>query len=222
MRAYGGRTGIKEVHCLLFLNGEYGDIELYRDLAQGADLVICADGGANKAHELGLDPDYLVGDMDSVRPEVIAVLKDKGAQIELYPAEKDLTDTQLALARAMSLGAQSITIAGGTGDRIDHTFSTIMSTVPLARRGLNIMFFHPKQRLFVTGKGLSIKGVPGDILSLIALEVTSGVNLKGLKYPLKDATLKPEHPFAVSNVFMGKEAEIDFKKGVLLVVHIPA
>lgn len=221
MRAYGGRTGIKEVHCLLFLNGEYDDIELYRNLIKGADLVICADGGANKAYELGLKPHYLVGDMDSVNPGVIASLKGEGTKIELYPAEKDLTDTQLALAQAMSLGAQSITIAGGTGDRIDHTFSTIMSTVPLARRGIDIMFFHPKQRLFVTGKGLSIKGAPGDILSLIALEVTQGVNLKGLKYPLKNATLTPDHPFAVSNMFTEKEAQIDFKKGILLVVHIP-
>ena len=98
--------------CLVLANGKYGTLEEYQGVIKGSDLIICADGGANYAYEMGLIPAYIVGDMDSIRPEVKEFFALQQVTVKKYPRSKDFTDTQLALALAEELGADEIVMLG--------------------------------------------------------------------------------------------------------------
>jgi thiamine pyrophosphokinase len=150
---------------------------------------------------MGLTPDLLVGDMDSLAPEVLSGLQGMGVDTQVYPKEKDFTDMQLALMAARERGASRITVLGGIGDRLDHTMSSLMSCMDLVREGISIRFYRPDLEAYPTCTPITIEGGPGDVVSLLALDPeVHGVTLEGLKYPLTDALLKVGHPYAVSNV----------------------
>ncbi|MGE5380041.1 MAG: thiamine diphosphokinase [Methylocystaceae bacterium] len=207
------------MHCLLCLNGDYGEISKYRQI-KAADLIIAADGGGNYMEALGLTPDLIIGDMDSVATDLIEIFATRGTEVRIFPPEKNYTDAQLALRAAVDRHADEITILGGIGDRLDHTWSTIMSTLPLAATGIKISFFHPHQSIYVMTRPISLVGSPGQIVSLLALTPVSGVTTHNLQYPLKAAELFPDKPYAVSNVMLKSEASIEITSGVLMVVHI--
>lgn len=207
------------MRCLVCLNGDYGDINRYGE-SFSPDLVICADGGVNYVRRLGLKPDLIIGDMDSADPEIVAECRAQGTEIKAFTPEKDDTDAQLAFQQAVERGADQITILGGTGNRLDHTWSAIMSCLPLVKQGIKVKFYHPEHTLYLTTERLILTRVAGEIVSLLALTPTTGVTTYNLKYPLVNAELLPERPYAVSNVIMGDEAAVDLKSGVLMVVHI--
>ena len=87
---------------VIMVNGAYGPLEAYRDIAAAADALLAVDGGANAAHKLQLRPDLLLGDMDSIAPGVYQDYIAQGVEVLAYPAEKDFTDTVLALQQTKS------------------------------------------------------------------------------------------------------------------------
>lgn len=206
------------MHCLVCLNGDYGEISRY-DL-ELADMVICADGGTNYAQALGIIPDLIIGDMDSIAPTLLERLVEQGIEVQAFAPEKDDTDAQLAIQVAIARGADRITVLGGTGKRLDHTWSVIMSMVTIAAAGVLVKFYHPEYLIYLLTERLELQGNPGDIVSLLALTPVQGVSTYQLKYPLKQAQLLPERPFAISNQLLGKQALIELQSGVLMVVHI--
>jgi len=209
------------MHCLVCLNGDYGEIKEYADRFS-PDLVICADGGANSATQIGLVPDWVIGDMDSIDPQLLADLIENGVQVQTFIPEKDDTDAQLALHCAVEQGADQVTVLGGTGNRLDHTWSAIMSCLPLVSKGIRVTFYHPQQSIYLVTDRQALTGEKGELVSLLALTPVTGVTTHDLKYPLKDAVLLPEHPYAISNVIIGSQAAVELKSGVLMVVHITA
>ena len=82
--------------------------------------VIAADGGAISAVECGIQPHLIIGDMDSVDPELLENLQTQGAETQRYPVEKDETDLQLALLAAAERDARKILVLGALGGRLDH------------------------------------------------------------------------------------------------------
>ena len=96
------------------------------DHPKGDDLLIAADSGFDNATALGEKPSILVGDLDSINLDSIKEKKvPDGVEIYQVPAEKDLTDTQLAVELALSKGARDIVIIGGLSGRLDHTLSNL-------------------------------------------------------------------------------------------------
>ena len=96
-----------------------GPSELY--IENGA-FVIAADAGIEKLNKAGIVPDLIIGDFDSLgaRPS--------GENVRIFPVEKDDTDTMLCLKHAIGQGANDVTILGGIGGRLDHTFANIQSS----------------------------------------------------------------------------------------------
>ncbi|MFN2322443.1 MAG: thiamine diphosphokinase, partial [Trueperaceae bacterium] len=90
----------------------------------GCDLVIAADGGLRHAAALGLVPDLLVGDLDSVDAAVLAA--HPGLESERHPTDKDALDLELALDAAAARGAGRITVVGGLSGRLDQTLATVL------------------------------------------------------------------------------------------------
>ena len=181
------------------------------------DLCIAADQGYHTAKALGERIDLLLGDFDSIG----SVPRDEGVEIRQVPAEKDYTDTQLAVEIALERGAEDIVIIGGLSGRLDHTLSTLAILEDLNTRGVYCTVTDGQNRArYMKSTSTLIARSPYKYLSLIAAdEVVKGVDIEGCKYPLKKATLRRSHQFAVSNEITGNVAFIAVKKGGVFIIE---
>lgn len=174
-------------------------------------FVIAADSGYDTAKKLGVRPDLLVGDMDSI--------KDLPTDVELYrvKSEKDDTDTMLAAEIARSRGADEIVIIGGGGGRADHFLSNVFLLESLWTDGIKAELCDGVNVIrFVCDETVRIPKRRG-YFGLIALEDCT-VTAEGCKYPLKDTPLQRRHPYAVSNEVTSDEAVVSVKGKLLLII----
>lgn len=205
---------------LVMVNGEYGDWNWYRGREAGFGLILCADGGANAAAQLGIKPDQILGDMDSIDPKVADHYQAEGVTFAGYPRAKNETDTQLAYAMALEAGAESVTVWGGLGGRLDHTLSTLMSALQLLRADVAVCFEGPGLTIHLMREGiLELTGVPGETMSLIILSEEARITLAGFAYPLADTPMKSSFQWAVCNEFAESQARIELTSGEIAVFH---
>lgn len=192
-------------------------IESITEHPKADDLCIAADQGYHTAKALGERIDLLLGDFDSIG----SVPGDEGMEIQRVPAEKDYTDTQLAVEIALERGADEIIIIGGLSGRLDHTLSTLAILEDLNTRGVYCTITDGQNRArYMKSTSTLIARSPYKYLSLIAAdEVVKGVDIEGCKYPLKKATLRRSHQFAVSNEITGNVAFISVKKGGVFIIE---
>ena len=181
------------------------------------DLCIAADQGYHTAKALGERIDLLLGDFDSIGQ----IPRDENFEIRQVPAEKDYTDTQLAVEIAIDRGAEEIIIIGGLSGRLDHTLSTLAILEDLNTRGVYCTVTDGQNRArYMKSTSTLIARSPYKYLSLIAAdEVVKGVDIEGCKYPLKKATLRRRNQFAVSNEITGNVAFISVKKGGVFIIE---
>ncbi len=206
--------------CILLANGEYGDLEAYRRVLCDFEHVICADGGANYAYQLGLKPNYIIGDMDSINPEIADLFAGSGVVVKKYPRSKDFTDTQLAFALAQEIGVREILVLGSLGGRLDHTMSNLYASVEAVEQGIKVTHCIPEYMVYILRDKMFLNSSQGDLVSVMALtERATGVCEIGFEYPLDNVILEMRNPFAISNVMVGDNAEIHVKSGILAVFH---
>ena len=181
------------------------------------DLVIAADSGWNNAKALGAKPALLLGDFDSLGKQNLP----DGPEIYQVPAEKDLTDTQLAVEMALSRGATELVIVGGLSGRLDHTLSNLAILEHLHAQKIHAIITDGQNRArFVRNSGALLPRGAFRYLSLIAADETvKGVSVQGCKYPLKNAKLKKSYQYAVSNEIEGNCALVEVKKGGLYIIE---
>ena len=192
-------------------------IESITEHPKADDLCIAADQGYHTAKALGERIDLLLGDFDSIG----SVPGDEGMEIQRVPAEKDYTDTQLAVEIAIDRGAEEIIIIGGLSGRLDHTLSTLAILEDLNARGVYCTVTDGQNRVrYMKSTSTLIARSPYKYLSLIAAdEVVKGVDIEGCKYPLRKATLRRRNQFAVSNEITGNVAFISVKKGGVFIIE---
>ena len=191
-------------------------IEHITEHPKADDLTIAADSGYHTAVALGERIDLLLGDFDSIGQ----VPRDAEFEIQQVPAEKDYTDTQLAVEIAVERGADEIIIVGGLTGRLDHTLSTLAILEDLHARGLHATITDGQSRARYLKSSTLIARSGYKYLSLVAVdEVVKGVDIEGCKYPLKKATLRRRNQFAVSNEITGNVAFIAVKKGGVYVIE---
>lgn len=177
-------------------------------------LLIAADGGLAHLERLGLVPQLIVGDFDSLGrvPE--------GDHIIRHPVEKDDTDTMLAIKTGLARGFQNFILYGCLGGRLDHAYANLQSLSYLAERGASG---------FLLGEGMAATvirnsrldfapGHRGTVSVFCPNGEARGVELAGLYYPLHNAVLTSAFPLGVSNQFTGKAASIAVGEGSLLVM----
>ena len=181
------------------------------------DLVIAADSGLLNAQKLGVKPDVLLGDFDSLgEPDV-----DPDTKIIRLPVEKDDTDTQAAVDLALSQGAREIVIIGGLSGRLDHTLSVLAILEDLNAKHVHALVTSGQNRArFLRNNSTLIARGKFRYLSLIAADpVVKGVSLDGCKYPLQKAKLTKTNQYAVSNEITGNCALISVRKGGIYIVE---
>lgn len=201
--------------CLIVANGAVPGRRFLRKLAAGASAVIATDGGAGPVLRAGLQPTYVIGDFDSIAPEVMAALP---AEAIVHAEDQDRCDLEKALELARSLGWRRILVTGALGKRLDHTLTTVSLLMRYAA-SLDLRVVEPGMELVAVASSAEIHGKVGDILSLIVLGPVSGVSLTGVKWCLHDARLEPGSR-GVSNVLTESVARVCVTEGTVLVCHL--
>ena len=211
------------MQVLLFANGIITEGAMIQRLLETLDSprVVCADGGALHARALGFAPQTIIGDLDSLSAGQVAEFKAAGAEIIAHRADKDETDLELALHHCQQIGATAIHILGGLGGRFDQTLANIFLLTHPAFRDMRIDIIDGDQAVRLLQPGAHrIDGEPGDTISLIPLtSAAEGISTRNLQYPLRRETLLPGPARGISNVMLGDRAELEFARGLLLLVH---
>jgi thiamine pyrophosphokinase len=193
---------------------------------EGVGMVIAADGGARLARDLGVAIDQWVGDGDSLRGDELEELRAAGVPIELAPADKDESDTELAVLAAVARGATDITILGGLGGlRVDHALANValLAHPSLATCTARILSDGARVRLVGGPATVELPGTPGDLVSLLPFGGDAdGVTTTDLRFPLRDERLEAGRARGLSNVRLTTVARVSLRKGRLLVVETPA
>jgi thiamine pyrophosphokinase len=205
---------------VIFANGELPDLEKARSLLQKEDYVICADGGTRHALALEVKPDLIIGDMDSVEKGQLQRLQETEVSIELFPHDKNETDLELAIRRAVELNPVQIIIIAGLGGRLDQTLANITLLTDPRHSKIGIRLDDGVEETFLCRDQVQVRGRSGDIVSLIPWGgVVTEVQTTNLKWPLHQETLYPDRTRGVSNEMLGESASISMGSGLLLIVH---
>jgi thiamine pyrophosphokinase len=189
----------------------------------GADMVIAADSGADWLDGRGVSPDLVIGDMDSVDAALLERLAERGVEIEEHPAEKDASDVELALSRAVAEGADEVVIVGGLGGlRLDHELANLLL---LADRrwdgiGLRLVRGGTTAQALHAGRRDELVGAPGDLVTLLPVGAdATGVRTEGLRYPLAAETLRLGRSRGLSNEVEHAPASVSLEGGTLLIIE---
>ena len=207
---------------LIFANGEFATTPDLSDLLDRAGLIIAADGGANHCARLGIVPDILLGDLDSVETGLLQKLQAQGVDIHRHPPEKDATDLELALDLVLDRGATAVWLVGALGGRWDMSLANIMLCALDKYRGLPINLVGADCRMHIlrSGQPFTVHPThPGRKVSLLPLGGDiQGITLEGFQYPLRDASLPFGSSRGISNVLTEEMGTVRLEQGVLLCI----
>ena len=197
--------------CIIFCAAGFDG--LAEPLAED-DFVIAADGGLEHVKKLGITPDVVLGDFDSLgfTPE--------GANV--FPVEKDDTDAMLAVRKGLELGCDRFLLYGSLdGPRLDHTVANFQTLQFLADRGATGYLIGKDHIVTVVKDGaITFPATAEGIVSVFCMgRDATGVTIEGLQYTLENGALSAGFPLGVSNHFVGKAAKIAVKDGSLLVIY---
>ena len=189
----------------------------------GADEVIAADGGAATLDGLGLRPDRIVGDLDSVDATLVERFAASGIGVERHPVDKDASDAELALGVALAAGADSIDLLGAAGGgRLDHELANLLLLTDPAFAGVELraLVGGTAVRALRGGREMTLRGDVGDLVTLLPVGGDAhGVVATGLRWPLDEATLRLGRSRGLSNVVVAPGASVRLSDGILLVVE---
>lgn len=184
------------------------------------DYVICVDGGLEKAEKLGLKPDLILGDFDSVDSSVLDYYKKLNIEIVTFPKEKDYTDMELAIEYAMKKGFKNAVLTGATGTRLDHTIANIQLLEKYHQLGINVEIIDNNNyiKIISDNADIIVKNKENHFVSLVPVtETIEGLTLEGFKYPLTNVRTTRGTAFLISNEITQNEGRIILKKGTALV-----
>jgi thiamine pyrophosphokinase len=213
---------------LIFANGELPDLTQARRLLRAGDYLICADGGTRHALALNIQPDLVIGDMDSADNRHLLALKRSGAAVEYHPRDKNETDLELAVNRAVGLAPREIIIVAALGGRLDQTLAniTLLADPQLATlrqgsgRALDVRLDDGVEEIFLCRDQAQVRGRSGDLVSLIPWQgPVTEVETQHLKWPLRRETLYPDKTRGISNEMLGETASVSIASVLLLIVH---
>ena len=183
--------------------------------------MIACDSGMEFFWRNNICPDLILGDFDSADPDIVNVFRQReDVDLEQFPSQKDWTDTELAVRRALKLAPDRIDLVGVTGSRLDHVMGNLQLLALGLESGVPMFILDAHNRIRLIDRPLTIKKEEqfGEYISLIPHGgLVGGLTLKGMKYLLSGATLTPDISLGISNEIIDEEAQIIFTVGRLFV-----
>ncbi len=205
--------------AILFVNGELADPSnlTFSD----EDYLVAVDNGVRHALAFNLTPHILVGDLDSIDPDLVTTLQEEGVKINRFSPQKDQTDLELALDHVVKKGFKRIMLVAASGGRLDQTLMNLDLLIREDLQELDIWMDDGKTRAFPIHHHKQFAASINDTISLIPFcEPVTGIKTEGLAYPLNGETLYPHKTRGISNQANSKEISITFNEGILICIHI--
>jgi len=204
------------MNTLIISGGKKIDISIANEYIKKADYIICVDKGLEYANKHNIIPKLIVGDMDSVNRSLLSEYKKD--TIIIYPKEKNFTDTNMAIKKAVELGANNIVLINATGSRLDHTLSNIKLLLELKDKGIDTKIVDDNNIIFLVNKYVKIKKIEDQVISIIPLDDCYKVKISGFKYSLNEEKIGLDWNIGISNKISLEYGEIKLQKGNLLIV----
>lgn len=206
-------------HTLIFIGGDPPHPNMRHHLPTDA-YVIAADSGYAHAIAMGFVPNELVGDMDSITAVDLTDARDSDILISQFSADKDLTDTEIAIASAIARHSTHVTVVSGGGDRFDHVLAMVHSLASCAGTVVTSLLIGTARVSYVSNAHeFQLATRAGDIISLIPIGGDATVTTTGLQWELTNSTLQSFASRGVSNVAIGKSVVISVTDGLLAVIE---
>jgi thiamine pyrophosphokinase len=203
--------------CIILANGKAPSKSIIKYL-QSIDYkgLICADGGANTAKNLGLIPDYIIGDLDSVKDETLKYFNDKSKIIRIK--RQNDTDVEKCLKFAIKKKYVEVILLGAIGDRLDHSFCNL---------GIVKKFFHKIKIRIISEKSIltpysgkvELDTIKGETISVYGLDDKTKITTQGLKYPLTKSLLPFGSKESTSNVAEKDYVQLKIEGGIIFVIR---
>ena len=203
--------------CIILANGKPPKKKAIEFLmANGYSTLICADGGANSAKILGLTPDYIIGDLDSVKSSTLSYFKGKSKILQIK--RQNDTDVEKCLKLAIKKGFTDAVLLGVTGDRLDHTFCNLGIVIKFFGK-INLSIIAENSYLTAYKNIVELKSVAGETISIYGFNEGTKITSKGLKYPLNNTALPFGKRESTSNVALTVKVELKITRGIIFVIR---
>lgn len=204
---------------LIVTGGKIGNLKKLKEAVEKAKYIIAADSGLESLHEIQAMPHLIVGDFDSIK---LSDWKQHYSQVPVigFPAEKDYTDTELAIEEAFNAGNAHIVIYGATGTRQDHTMANMMLLQKIGLKGFSAHLIDDYNAVEWIDAGEYL--VPRDgykYFSLIPLSRQIEVSLIDFKYPLNHRVVLQESTLTISNEFDREIGKVLLHEGRALLIR---
>ncbi|MBX2991002.1 MAG: thiamine diphosphokinase [Bacteroidetes bacterium] len=199
--------------ALVICNGEPPGRKLVHELARRSNVIVAADGGANVARSLGIRPDVIIGDLDSVTRQTVRYFP--AAQL-LHVPRQDNTDLEKALDFLAEIKVRKAIIVAATGKRLDHTLGNL-SIIWNYTSSLDISLVGDSWLAMPLEKKKRLSAKIGTTISLVPFGECAGITLRGLRYRLLNASMKVGE-IGVSNVVVKSPFSVDIKRGKMLMI----
>ena len=188
-----------------------------------AEYVIAVDRGLQFLYSNQVMPTHIVGDFDSVKPELISYYQtETQVPIRKFRPEKDASDTEIALHLAIELGAEKVWIFGGTGFRLDHVMANIQILKIALDHGIKAYLIDANNRISLAEEEIKLHKANsfGDYFSVFPFGgVVEDISIEGAKYPLSHYRLCPNSSMCVSNELQEDKVKITFPTGTIILME---
>lgn len=200
------------MHAVIVSNGFPPTKELLESEIENADLIIGADGGGNKILNLGVTPHFVIGDMDSFqKPETV------NFEV-IHEPDQETNDLEKALSLAIKKEAETCTVLGAFGERIDHALKNLSVFKQFHSAFRQLTYKDERFQAFLVTREDKWERPVGSVVSLFPLSgEVKGVNTEGLRFPLNGETLKNGVRDGTSNENIEQEFSIKIERGDLVV-----
>lgn len=216
---------MEEEICLIITGGSL-NLNFAEQFLKGRSYgcVIAVDGGLKAAADLGLCPDEIVGDLDTVDLDLFDSYRGKpGIELEIHRPEKDETDTELALLTARRKGFRQVHLLGALGGRMDHALGNVQLLNQCFQNGMRVEIYDERNKIYLAGFGRTEffrEQTYGRYISFLPLtETVEGITLTGFKYPLSNKTIHLGTSLCISNELREEKGSLEFKKGTLICIE---
>ncbi|OAA31095.1 hypothetical protein AT15_08960 [Kosmotoga arenicorallina S304] len=198
----------------IFLGGKKDSSDTFlRRIVELSNFIVAVDSGAEYLKELGIIPDLLIGDFDSITPETLNWCISKKVKTIRFPHEKDETDTELALKEVSLRSFERVLLLTATGEREDHFLATLLLMLQFSDK-FEIKILSERLEVGVINGSKTLQAIPGETWSVFPLgDAIPSVTLKGFKYELNDVKMPFEKPFGISNIAVKSKVLISAEKG---------
>ena len=214
-------THMNKGNCILI---GAGDLTISEIPVGENDICIAVDGGYEYCKLLEIEPDYILGDFDSISEKeaegVAKIAKTQEDKVIILPVEKDDTDMLAALKLGLSEGYHSFRIYGGMGGRVEHTIANIQCLLYLKEHNaVGYLMDGTGMILVAKDEEISFQESLEGYMSMFSMGEEATVSIENMKYSLEEKVITNSFPIGISNEFIyGKKGKVTVHKGAVMMI----